>query len=93
MTIKFKTNIAGYELHLTAAQVEKLTAVLKGAEVVETQWRGSGKGFYGSDQQYDATFVTFSASKHLSPLALINQEEVDKYKTIIAMRENQIVEE
>ncbi len=93
MSVKFRLSIEHKEMHLTAAQVDKLAAALKGAEVVETVWKGSGKGFYGDNQQYDAKFVAFSAVKHLSPLSLINQEDIDKYKTLAVMRENQPVEE
>ncbi len=93
MTLKFKLSVAGHELIVTAQQVDKLITALKGCEVAETQWKGAGKGFYGSDQQYEVDFVAFNPGKHMAALSIVDQDEIDRHKTIIAMRKNQLIEE
>ncbi len=86
---KFGIHINNNEMWLSAAQIDKLMKVLVGATVVETEWKGKDKGFYGNDCQYDAKFTAFEIKRHIPSIKLISQEEYDKYMTLQSMRDNE----
>ncbi len=85
---KFALNINNNEMWLTPAQIDKLLKALAGAVVVETEWKGKDKGFYGTDCQYDAKFLPFEVKRHIPSIKLISQETLDKYLTLQNMRDN-----
>ena len=93
MALRFKIAIAGREMFLTAAQLDKLATALKGCEVGDTEWKGRGKGFYGDEQQYEIRFSPFDVKKHLYTITPVDQEELDNLKTLIAMRDNKLAED
>ena len=85
--LKFIVNIASTEVLVDAKQLEKLCQLLDGSEFIETRYVGKDKGFYGDSCDYTAQFRTFSVREHLRNLKVFTQDDTDKLKTLIAMRE------
>jgi hypothetical protein len=51
--MKFAVKINERKLLLTATQVEDLVDLISGCEDIHEQYRGDGKGNYGSNNNYD----------------------------------------
>jgi len=87
--MKLQMDIGGTQVLLTPAQMEKLHKLMSGCEVLETTYRGNGKGFYGRSQEYDVSFMPFDATAHAQGVKIMPDEALDKYRVLIAMRNNQ----
>jgi hypothetical protein len=86
--MKLLIDIGGTQLLLTPAQIERLHKLLSGCEVMETTYRGNNNGFYGRNQEYDISFMPFDAATHTQGVKIVPDEALDKYRVLIAMRNN-----
>lgn len=86
--MKLLIDIGGTQVLLTPTQMEKMHKMLAGCEVMETTYRGNNNGFYGRNQEYDIGFMHFDAATHAQGVKIMPDEALDKYKVLIAMRNN-----
>lgn len=87
--MKVQIQVGGTELLLTPKQVEALFALLSDCEVLETRWRGTGNGFFGRDMDQEIAFKLFDPTSHARAVQIWSDKELDKWRTIIELRNNQ----
>lgn len=86
--MKLQIDIGGTPVLLTPAQMERLHKILSGCEVLETTYRGNNNGFYGRNQEYDLKLTFFDAAAHAQGVKIMPDDVLDKYRVLIAMRNN-----
>lgn len=87
--MKLQIQIGGTEVLLTPKQVDALFALIGECEVLETRWKGTGNGFYGKDLDQDIRFKMFDPTCHSQGGKVWSDKELDKWRTIVELRDNQ----
>jgi hypothetical protein len=83
--------VGNSELILNAKDVETILAIVDGKEQVIRTYKGSNKGFFGPDLAYEVKFKPFDATNNLGNVQVITDASLDKIRTLVAMREGEIV--
>jgi hypothetical protein len=84
--MKVQVSIAGTSVLLDIETWEYIVNLLDGCEVMDENYRGKGKGFFGRDLDYDISFGPFLAAHHAQGVRLLTDNAIDKYKTLIEYR-------
>lgn len=83
--MKIKLRINDRWLLLEATQLQQILDIVEGVEMFDEKYVGDYKGYTGHSNCYEYDFKPFDPNAHLT-FGVMTEREIDKYKTLNAMR-------
>lgn len=84
--MKLQMKIGDTDVMFTPEQLEAMHAILQYAEVLDLKYKGTGKGFYGTDNEYEADIILFDPYKHGNGVKVLPNHTIEALRDIISMR-------